>query len=85
MNILTYDCSTQSIEKCVISGGNYPAFSPPSPMRRSLGGGTSPFHPPSHMPGTSPPVHGHMAMQTGPNHSHVSAESIYSFIIYIEM
>ncbi|XP_069123105.1 coiled-coil domain-containing protein 6-like isoform X2 [Argopecten irradians] len=39
-------------------GLNYPAFSPPSPMRRSTG--SSPFHPPNQMPSSSPPVHSHM-------------------------
>ncbi|KAK3579442.1 hypothetical protein CHS0354_028242 [Potamilus streckersoni] len=45
----------------------YPAFSPPSPMRRTSGasGGItgasgSAFHPPSFASGTSPPVHSHM-------------------------
>ncbi|KAJ8318723.1 hypothetical protein KUTeg_003814, partial [Tegillarca granosa] len=39
---------------------NYPAFSPPSPMRRNTSG-SSPFHPPTYLPGTSPPVHSHMS------------------------
>ncbi|CAC5402196.1 CCDC6 [Mytilus coruscus] len=45
-------------------GMNYPAFSPPSPMRRSTGSTSSTssgtFHPPHHYPGTSPPVHSPM-------------------------
>ncbi|KAL5019049.1 hypothetical protein ScPMuIL_004771 [Solemya velum] len=43
------------------------AFSPPSPMRRSTTVG-SPFHPPSYLPSTSPPVYSHMAshMSTTP-------------------
>ncbi|XP_061181880.1 coiled-coil domain-containing protein 6-like isoform X2 [Saccostrea echinata] len=62
--------ASQDVTRPLSPGMNYPAFSPPSPMRRSLGGGTSPFHPPSHLPGTSPPVHGHIAMQTSSNHPH---------------
>ncbi|XP_062614662.1 coiled-coil domain-containing protein 6-like [Saccostrea cucullata] len=62
--------ASQDTTRPLSPGMNYPAFSPPSPMRRSLGGGTSPFHPPSHLPGTSPPVHGHVAMQTSSNHPH---------------